>query len=261
MWNVTRLNGEPVDHLSPSSLEKFMNCPEAWRLHYLVGKPRKENVYAAWGKAHHMALGRYFGRRLAEEPTTPEETASFFRESFGTLVREAEGFDWRNLGAQEVAETGSRLVEAYVRTEAWKLQPIMVEERRETEIDGINFVTVVDLVTENDLIDLKTASRVTTKVQPSWFFQGFCYQLVWGKPLTWHVCVKQTPPKIVTGLSIPYVELRQGRTRSWICQLTSQIQNLYDAYGPDNPWPGNGLSNDACWRCDFREGCHWRVGL
>src|SRR6266576_1170570 len=61
------LNAEATPHLSYSRLQKYLTCPEQYRLYY-IGKLRAmvENVSLVFGSVMHLALAAYF--RHGDDP-------------------------------------------------------------------------------------------------------------------------------------------------------------------------------------------------
>ena len=258
-WAVYRKDGELIDHLSPSSLSRFMSCPESWRLHYLIGEPEPQNIYAAWGICHHEALAENYLWKIETGYDLPEiNVVTIFTDQLKELVTDNPDLDWRKETPERVAKVGVSLIRCYMRSVSPLVRPLHVEkEHNLSEGFPVPIRMILDLETSEDIIDYKTASRPRKTASPSWLLQAACYQLAVKKPLAWHVAVKQEPPFVLTSIKQDYSPARCEDTRRTILFLCSQIQNLYDRYGTDEEWPGTGMHLEECWKCSF-DPCYWR---
>ncbi len=142
-------------HLSHSQIEKYLLCPEQYRLYYVEGlRPRVVSAGLIFGKLIHEALARYF--RTREDPATwfhgEWDDLKDFPMAYG--ARES----WEKLGL-----AGQGLLETFVEEDAPKLQKVRKVEcpfsLSITDLD-IPLVGVIDLVADLDgiptVVDFKT---------------------------------------------------------------------------------------------------------
>ena len=152
---------EPGEILSPSQINKFLDCPANWYFKYLVGLPDPVTSSLAVGIAVDNALSHYF-RAKAQGVEMPEgdvldvvDTAWADQEAEAAF-REGENPDQLHALCQ-------RLVRSYLTEMAPKVQPAVidgepaVQVRVEGMIAGVKVQGIIDLLTEDGtVIDLKT---------------------------------------------------------------------------------------------------------
>lgn len=258
---------EDLTHISASSLGMALRCSEQWRQRYVLGKKAPPNFAMVAGTADHKAIARNFAHKIETTQDLPQgEVVSHFMELLEGSVEEMGGIgEFDTQGKDPVAvwdETrtlGEKAVAAYHEVACPKIQPISVEEEFSIEIPGIQvpLIGYIDLRTTTRMIDRKTARRAPRDLQPEWRFQAQVYQLRHAQPFDWHVTVKQRFPDVILGGS--HLTLDVGppeRTMRMLSQLVSGIGFLYQRYGPDEPWPTNGVFHSwACSYCGWRKDC------
>jgi CRISPR/Cas system-associated exonuclease Cas4 (RecB family) len=144
-------------HLSYSRINRYLTCPEQYRLYYVERlRPRIESAGLVFGALVHIALADLF--RKGTDPV-----ATFLHE-------------WQNLkevpldyGRKESWETlkdkGEKLLQRFVKEEAPKIQKVFgVEKKFELAMTSLDqpFIGIVDLLSEVDgrmtIVDFKTAN-------------------------------------------------------------------------------------------------------
>src|SRR3989454_11224890 len=150
------LDQEPAPHLSPPRINRYLTCPEQYRLYYVEKlRPRIESAGLVFGVVIHAAIADLF--RTGEDPV----------EHF---VR-----DWQNLKEVELHykkreswddfnAKGEKLLAKFLAEEAPKIrQAFSIERKFELRVTALDapFVGIIDLVGQVDdrltVIDFKTA--------------------------------------------------------------------------------------------------------
>src|SRR6266849_2132035 len=151
-----RPNGVP--HLSHSRINRYLLCPEQYRLYYIKNlRPRRYSASLVFGQAVHQALATFF--RTGAEPAV----------SFAALWKEAGQVELR-YGAREswekLNETGRTLLAKFVAEELSRISKVTASEKAfELGITGIDrpFIGVVDQVAEPDAEQMALCVLVKTK--------------------------------------------------------------------------------------------------
>lgn len=143
-------------HLSYSQINKYLTCPEKYRLWYREGlRPRVPSASLVFGQLIHQALAHLLG-----EDGDPVE---YFRGAWES-AKEVE-LDYGSRDSWEkLRERGVGLLQKFQEDELDKFEHVLsVEEPFEVEISGLKdpFVGVIDLVARMDgkrtLVDFKTS--------------------------------------------------------------------------------------------------------
>jgi RecB family exonuclease len=147
-----------VPHLSHSRINRYLHCPEQYRLYYIENlRPRLTAANLVFGQVVHQALARFF--KAKTDPVTS------FEDSWDQLRRIELAYgaydSWEKLAA-----SGETLLRMFVAEEAPRLDAIdAIEEGFALTVTtlGIPFVGVIDLVAHLDkrrtVIDFKTAAK------------------------------------------------------------------------------------------------------
>ena len=151
-----RLDQEPTPHLSHSRVNRYLTCPEQYRLYYVEKlRPRIESASLVFGVVIHAAIADLF--RTGEDPVE-----HFLR-------------DWQNLKEVELRykkreswedfnTKGEKLLTKFLAEEAPKIRQAQgIERKFELRVTALDapFVGIIDLVGQVDdrltVIDFKTA--------------------------------------------------------------------------------------------------------
>ena len=191
------LNAEATPHLSYSRLQKYLTCPEQYRLYYIEKlRAMVENASLVFGSVMHLALAEYFRRQI--------DPARTFLQDWDVLndvqLRFSQKESW-----QKLRDIGQGLLEKFLRDEAPKIgQVFSVERIFELGVSNLNlpFVSVIDLVAEMDgkrtLIEFKTAASDVEHYEVDLLDQVTAYKLAEPDVQQIAVCVlvKTKAPKI-----------------------------------------------------------------
>lgn len=255
-----------VKHLSPSSIKKFLTCPDQWRKHYLLRE--REVTQGFWlfqGSVNHRSID--WG--LKEKMTTgrlPEakQILDRFDHEWTTELEERGGesaIEWRDTLPGDAKDQTAGLVKAYYPI-AQTLDPIGLEESFEVAVEGVPVPLFgrIDIELADRLIDRKDAAARTRKPKPDWVMQGGLYTAVKGKPIDFHVSTKTKTPMVYTPGVDPELAMRQWSTRrmtAYVRMVAGAISTLYAVHGPDEVWPGATMHTFACDYCGLRPNCAW----
>jgi CRISPR/Cas system-associated exonuclease Cas4 (RecB family) len=151
------LDQEATPHLSHSRINRYLTCPEQYRLYYVERlRPRVESAGLVFGALVHVALAELF--RSGADP------ADTFRREWGNLkqieLRYNSRESWDDFWAK-----GQNLLKKFLEEEVSKIgQAFGVERKFELAVTSLAlpFVGIVDLVAEVEgrlaVVDFKTAA-------------------------------------------------------------------------------------------------------
>jgi len=144
-------------HLSYSRINRYLTCPEQYRLHYLENlRPKVESAGLVFGALVHVALADFF-----REGADPSDT--FLRE-WGNLkgveLRYNKRDSWKALNGK-----GGEILQKFLREEVRKIQKVYgIEKKFELAVTSMDlpFIGAVDLIAQMEdqttIIDFKTAA-------------------------------------------------------------------------------------------------------
>jgi CRISPR/Cas system-associated exonuclease Cas4 (RecB family) len=144
-------------HLSYSRINRYLTCPEQYRLYYLENlRPRIESAGLLFGALIHVSLAELF-----RSGVDPVET---FRREWQNLQDVELRYNKRE-SWEDLKEKGEKLLQKFVQEEAPKIQEVFgIEKKFELAISSLDlpFVGIVDLVASlkghKTIVDFKTAT-------------------------------------------------------------------------------------------------------
>jgi putative RecB family exonuclease len=151
------LDQEATPHLSYSRINRYLTCPEQYKLYYLENlRPRIESAGLLFGALIHISLADLF-----RSGTDPLQT---FRREWQNLknieLRYSSRESWDSLN-----EKGEKLLEKFLQEEVPKIQKVFgIEKKFELAITSLDlpFIGIVDLIAEVNgqraIVDFKTAA-------------------------------------------------------------------------------------------------------
>jgi RecB family exonuclease len=145
-----------IPHLSHSRINRYLHCPEQYRLYYIENlRPKVPAASLVFGQIVHQALASLF--RDGTDPVKSFEDAWNEVQQIGLDYSQRES--WEKLQA-----SGRALLEMFVRHEQPRLERIEAPEKRfELTITtlGLPFIGIIDLIANLDgkktVVDFKTA--------------------------------------------------------------------------------------------------------
>jgi CRISPR/Cas system-associated exonuclease Cas4 (RecB family) len=188
-------NGLP--HLSHSRINRYLLCPEQYRLYYVEGlRPRLYSASLVFGQAVHQALAMFF--RTGAEPAN--SFVALWKEAGEVELRYGQRESWERLN-----DTGQALLRKFVADELPRIGKVSGTEKAfELGITEIEtpFVGVIDLVAELDgkrtVVDFKTSGSTYAEHEVRLSDQLTAYQLAEPEAERMALCVlvKTKEPKI-----------------------------------------------------------------
>ena len=275
----TRLDGEPLRHLSPSSYNRFLLCPEDWRRHYLLGERVPPNAAMFLGSRVDDALSVYYRQRLERRQTLElEQLRDAYRDLWFEQLEHEEsqrGVRWEPeldeqaafaIGLDALAITLAELVPALG-------EPVAVQRELEFRLaPGLDWTVkgVLDLETlrERDgrtvpaVIDYKVKAtplgqdKADRDAQAGLYLAG---RWLAGDPAElfgFAQVHKPGPRRKQIATSLVTTSRSPGRLRGVLARIglaASQMGALYERLGPDAPW---GFADPAGWKCSPRYCTH-----
>ena len=221
-------NAEPAKILSPSQVRCLMDCQGRWWFKYRLRHPDPPTGNMALGKAVHAALLQNFAQKIETREDLPVAgVLALFREAWADECRRTEFRDDED--PSELAACGGALVVKYMDEVAPEIDPAAVEIRVEGEIGGVRVQGWIDLLdTDGWIIDIKTAARKPSAIEPDYRFQIATYvQLTAGASgqARLDTLVKTKTPAIVTqGFTVTEQDLRATRTLYPLAQRSMRSQ-------------------------------------
>ncbi len=192
---AVRSNGAP--HLSHSRINRYLLCPEQYRLYYIEGmRPRFYSASLVFGQTVHQALSSLF------------KTGANPMETFTTLWHDSRPFELRYSAREsweKLRETGRELLAKFVLEEIPRISAVSGSEKPfEFGITDIEspFVGVIDLVAVVDgkktVVDFKTSGSTYAEHEARLSDQLTAYQLAEpdAEQMALCVLVKTKEPKI-----------------------------------------------------------------
>ncbi len=169
----------PVDHLSVSSVNLFLRCPEKWRRRYIDQEyegPVSSNMIL--GSAVGAAEG-HADQQVIDDGYRPsvDQVVDLFADEFEDRTGREE-IDWGERKPGEVKDTGVGAVKAYEKDIAPTFEPVSVERRFTLQLEGVEwgFIGYFDVedadgrVRDRKVRGRKLASaEADTDIQPTGF--------------------------------------------------------------------------------------------
>lgn len=250
-WDV------PIEYLSPSSIGKLVLCPEQWRQRYLLKQKEKCGPDMFMGIVDHETHALNFKQKI--ETGTDLDTLDMVNLYDKVWVEqdEEELPEFYDTDPAALQNQGRDMVAVYHSFASPKINPIRVEERFEVKITGVPVPVIgyTDVEEKHKLLERKTTKSKLKDPKPNWRMQGRIYSLVYSKPVEYHLITKTKIPQIVTSEQEPGLWMEPGHQDSTVELLQHaayMLNDLYARYGPDRPWPQNGLFHQwACGYCSF----------
>lgn len=251
-WHV------PIEQLSASALTMLFQCPEQFRLRRVKHIPDTRGLDKFIGIVDHATHEVNFINKIATGEDLPiDDMLSSY-----DLVWDREIFDegepiWNGEEPAEVNSHGKLMVQTYHELVTPTVTPVTVESRFEEHLKGVPvpIVGYTDVEEKNRLIERKTTKTRMSKPKPQWMLQGQIYSMFADKPVDWHIVTRAKTPTVCTPETDPGLHLERANTDATVLLIQQgihMINDLYVRYGPDQPWPMNGLLHPfICGYCAF----------
>lgn len=257
----TAIEEAGLTHVSPSSLNRFIRCPESYRQRYIVGKKDPAGGKALVGSAVDKAVGDYYTARIGGGPGLELEA---MQDSFRDHLlneSESESYVLDNETPGEMIDKALPLVAAYYPVAKAKPDPVAVQKRIEITRPSlpVPIIGFVDVRFDAHLIDLKVAAN--RSVHPDWRIANRIYSAAEGVPAAWDVVTKTKVPVVYTAsdgdeYQESWSAAKADRTVRMVGQIMGSINSMLMMFGTDDPWPTLGISHPwSCLVCAYRKDC------
>lgn len=197
-----------IEHWSNSKVNMIARCPRQFWYRYINGLVMPPNAALTFGQSYHTTLEENFRFRLEVGQDMPlKMVKNIFADEW---EHNTDVIDWEfeTVDKGWLKDIGVGLVGKYVEEIAPNRNPIVIEERLEASIDGVErpFIGIVDFIDEKGFVfDHKTAARrwnqnrANTELQATGYY--LLYQSSYGKkPLgfVYDIGIKTTKMQIQT---------------------------------------------------------------
>ena len=283
-----RYDGQPLQHLSHSSYNRFVLCPEDWRRRYMLGEKSAPSGSMFLGRQVDDAISLYYRHILDHgERLTLDQVKDAFWDGWKAAAeaeREQLGIAWEadlpedrafNLGLDAVELTSSELIPhlgepaAVQRKVEYTLAPglewsvlcyLDLETRR--AVAGAQLPAVVDYKVKKTPL---TQHKADHDFQPAVYLAGRWLEGDPAAQFCFAQIAKPGPRRKQIGASLVTTGRSRGQLRGAlvrIAQVARQIVACYERFGPDEPW---GFADPSGWKCSERyceawASCPWWGG-
>lgn len=211
MFNLTKMSYTVLSTYDP----EHSGCPRKFEYMFPLALPAPMPWSLFLGRCFHEGLAKAYEGRVKDPhgPVLVDEaeetyfewmaggvTDAFFRDR----VNFTEKIDWSGNDEIELTALGARMLRKYLETVGKSVYPLGVELIQQkpfltNEGDKMIFESHLDLVTELEIIDLKTSSRKWTQSRADKELQATCY--LWNRPaeqriFSYHVITKARNPQV-----------------------------------------------------------------
>ena len=170
----------PRGYLSPSQVQKYLTCPEDYRLTYIEGRPFKPNSRMLRGSSvHKMVEKSLLTLKLRGAPPSEEEVLDSSRSIVESVVdsREAEG----EIDIEEILDASQKSFQVWYKVRMHSIMPIAVECEVLAMVGDVPVKGFVDYVDGSSgtpqIVDLKVGNK---KRDPCNSLQLGLYSLMMG---------------------------------------------------------------------------------
>jgi CRISPR/Cas system-associated exonuclease Cas4 (RecB family) len=240
-----QLDAEATPHLSYSRIQRYLTCPEQYRLYYVEGlRARVESASLAFGAVVHLALAELFRHGL--DPVTT------FKQEWQAL-REVELRYSRKETWESLSQKGERLLQKFCCEHVQKIgKVISVEKVFELGLSNLDlpFIGIIDLIAEKEgkrtLVEFKTAVADFEDYEIALLDQLTAYQLAEPDVEQVAVCVfvKSKEPRIEWHIT--------QRTPDQAIEYLEKTELIAEQIGRGNFYKRPGK---WCRQCDFLPVC------
>lgn len=248
-----------IEHVSASSLNRFIRCAESYRQRYVLHVKDPAGAKALVGTAVDKAVGDYYTARIGGGPGMAQDAVEDSLRDH--LLREADSFVLEDESTGEMIDKAIPLVRAYLPVMQAKPDPIAVQKRIEIQRDSLPIPVIGFIDTEFPAVVTDTKVAANKSVHPDWIIQNRIYSAATSKPASWDILTKTKVPAIYTADDGPqyqeaWSQAKADRTIRLVGQIIGSIESMLVMFGTDDPWPQTGISHTwACLTCAYRKDC------
>jgi hypothetical protein len=240
-----------VTVLSGSSLATYLRCGLQWEFAYVRRIRIPPRVRMVVGTATHAAIETNYRQKIETGQDLPlPEVLDSYSDSYDTEIAAVEDPD-EDIG--EAKDQGVALTQIYQQQVAPVVQPVLVEEQIQAEINGIPYSGFLDVTDHNNRIrDTKTTGK-----KPF----GDAYKL---SMTGYAILFRHLTDTVETGITLDYLirtkkpyylPIEGGPVDDGeIGRFAGILEGVSESIGQGS-FPPNGLVSGACGWCGFREIC------
>lgn len=255
----------PVPHLSHSSINTYLGCPERWRRRYLELEYEPANQKMLVGKV----VGRAVGAGYIGKIETGAISAELLTDTFDTEWTEStqEEVDWEGEEPGAVKDAAASSLIAYASSLMPTVEPVTVEESFEIILPGAEWVTLgyMDWLDSSTIFDLKVSGKAKTQENLDWDDQATLYvaaKQIQGdglRPFKWHAVKRPSPggrsPATAVELTTTRTQLQVNHMLEKIALVAREIDWRVETGNWQGAAPGYWLCSAKS--CGYFPTCPW----
>ena len=277
-----RYDGQPLQHLSHSSYNRFILCPEDWRRRYILGEKTPPTGSMFLGRQVDNAISAYYQHVLDHgECLTVDQVKDAYWDGWKATAeaeREHVGIAWEaDLREESAFKLGLDAIDLSFAELIPQLgEPVAVQRRVEfTLAPGLEWSVLcyLDLETRRSdagdtvpaVVDYKVKTTPLTQFkadhdfQPAVYLAGRWLERDPAMQFCFAQIAKPGARRKEIGASLVCTSRTAGQLRGAlvrIAQVARQIVACHERFGPDEPW---GFADPAGWKCSERYCEAWRT--
>jgi PD-(D/E)XK nuclease superfamily protein len=264
-------DGRPLQHLSVSSINQLLRCPEQFRRHRIKGEPRRISCAMHLGGSVDDAISSHYRALLDGAPLSAEEVLDRYRQAWSDRL-EREEIAWGDDREPELLDTGAACVAVYL-SELAIPRPVAVQRRLEHRIAPDLHWTVVGYLdlegADGDVIDVKVKQAHVQPGRADHDLQAtgyLAFREAEGDPARRFVFHSLNRKPAQPGArAIPTERDQRQLAGFWlrVAIAARQLAAYHNRFGPDEPWPFAAPDHWCCSAdfCEFYERCPGGAGL
>lgn len=246
------------NHLSVSQINTYLRCPLQYYFRYVRGIIIPPKAVLVLGGSVHKALEHNYRQKVkSHKDLKVKEVLECFDQAFKDREKEVE---WKKETEkkEEFKSQGMKLLEKYQEEIAPTIQPLIVEQKYEIRLEGLNqtFLAFLDLIDMAKVInDHKTTMRTPSFISSDHNIQLIAYSMVYRTETEEielksrvHYLVKTKEPKIVA--------LEKKVSNREIQRFLKTVSSVAKAINEENfyPNPHNFMCTNT--GCGYWDICH-----
>jgi len=170
-----------ISHLSPSQINTYTTCPKRWYYRYVLGLKRPPGIALIRGSAVHQGYADALNYKILWGDIPPQEliteiTVDIFNNELEQWLGEITLREGETIG--KFLDDSVRISKYLHREKLPKVDPVIVEERIEIELGGINYICVLDVREKEKIRDLKIVGRKPQRDETKKDIQSISYAYV-----------------------------------------------------------------------------------
>jgi CRISPR/Cas system-associated exonuclease Cas4 (RecB family) len=245
-------------HLSISQINTYLRCPLQYYFRYIQGIIIPPKAALVLGGVIHKTLEYNYKQKVKScQDLKVKEILEYFDWTFKEREKEVE---WKqeNEKKEKFKEQGMKLLEKYQNEIAPKIQPLVVEQKHEIQLEGLNrtFLAFLDLIDIHQvIIDHKTSARTPSIISPDHNLQLIAYSMTYRaenekqeSKSRVHYLIKTQEPKIIA--------LEKKVSNQEIQRFLKIISSVARAIEEENFYPNPHNFMCTAIGCGFWEICH-----